>query len=103
MWHQKVTNQQNCNLIVEVNGFLHRIHIHTVMVLNMHKNLQKCIIKVINYIKKLRIVKIDFEIQFKKKLKIKSLVAWSISEGRMDQNKYLNLCGLMPFKYSFSS
>ena len=29
MQHQKVTNQQNCDLIVEVNGFLHRTHTHS--------------------------------------------------------------------------
>ena len=33
------------------------------------------------------VVKIDVETQFKKELKIEGLVAWSISEGRVDQEQ----------------
>ena len=43
-----------------------------------------CIIEVINY------GKIDGEAQFWKKLKIKGLVAWSISEGRVYQKQIIN-------------
>ena len=46
------------------------------MLLNICIKTKICIIEVINY------SKIDVETQFKK---IKSLVAWSISEGRVDQ------------------
>ena len=44
------------------------------------KNLEICIVKVI--------VKNDVEIQLQ--IKNKSLVAWSISEGRVDQRQILN-------------
>ena len=49
------------------------------MLLNAYKNLES-----INY------SKIDVETQFRKKVKIKSLVAWSISEGRVDQKQIFN-------------
>ena len=52
------------------------------MLLHMHKNLEICIIEVINY------SKIDIETQLWKK--IRSLVAWSISEGRMDRKQIIN-------------
>ena len=57
------------------------MHIHTVMLLNTWRI---CILEVKNY------SKIDVETQFSKKLKIKSLVAWSISEGRVDQKQIIN-------------
>ena len=48
----------------------------------MHKT---CIIEVINYI-----VKFKLRLNFEKKLKIKNLVTWSISEGRIDQKQIIN-------------
>ena len=56
---------------------------YTVMLLNTYKNLKICIIKAQT------IEKIDVETQLKK-LKIKSLVAWLISEGRMDQKQIID-------------
>ena len=38
----------------------------------------------------IRPCKIDVENQFEEKLKIKSLLAWSISEGRVDQKQIIN-------------
>ena len=53
------------------------IHIQAVMLLNMYKNLHVE-------------VKLMLRLNFKKKIKIKSLVAWSISEGRVDQKRIIN-------------
>ena len=52
------------------------------MLLNMHDNLENMRNRSHNY------STIDVETQFWKK--IKSLVAWSISEGRMDQKQIIN-------------
>ena len=52
------------------------IHIQTIMLLNTYK-----ILEIIHNKKSFTLVKIDVETQFKK-MKIKSLVAWSISEGK---------------------
>ena len=56
------------------------------MLLNMYKNLEN----MHNRSHKLRIVKLMLRFNFEKKLKIKSLVAWSISEGRVDQKHIIN-------------
>ena len=77
------SNKYNCLIW---NRFPKFGHIHTyraVMLLNMHKI---CIIEVINYSK----IDVETDSILKKKLKIKCLVAWSISEGRLDQKQIIN-------------
>ena len=41
--------------------------------------------------------KIDVETNFEKKLKIKSLVAWPISEGRVDKKQIINF--VRPYRW----
>ena len=56
------------------------------MLLNMYKNLEN----MHNRGHQLLILKLMLRLNFEKKIKIKSLVAWSISEGRVDQKQIIN-------------